>query len=622
MSNYANRDWLIALRESSALSHNQIFLLCAWTSGIVVWFNPLVGGFLVALTLIWGLYTGLKTRQFYYTKSLYFPLAVFLLTAGVGVWAAYDPQAAVHKFLIIVASVLVFAALGKLEAEKIFWFYGLVSLTALVLAGYFLFSNDWIARPADFGLINQIGQAWMGIRLSIPSIFDNANIPAGILAVMLPFIVACTWFAHTSSQRAGRWLGWFSLVSVGVAIFMSSSRAVWGVLLVGVGAWTWWEICFRGAERFRWNPRILFLSTTIIASIAWLYYITYVLAQYHTVASVVPGDASAIIRARLYHQTTDLIPDFWLTGGGLQSFAGLYSAYILDIPYLYFKYAHNLWLDITLEQGVMGIISFLAIYGLTLILLFKRLTKPSSLSTTDRAILISLLVAGFVFIGHGFVDDAFYGIAGTPFLFVIPGLLISLEKRDNLRKDPGKPLVPYLSKLYANPALTGLGILIVGLISFLTIPMLKSAFQANLGAVKMAKMELAGFPLNSWDDGLSGSDFNSERNLFQAVLATDPDQRTSNHCLGRIALQAGEYQAAVTYLKTAHDVDPNHMGIRKRLGYAYVWTGDFTQAYPLLAGYPEAINELDSYYYWWQNHGEPSLSVNASQMVEYMRTKK
>ena len=605
-----------------SINQNQIFLLFAWISGIIVWFYLPIGGWFVGLALLWWLYKGFKTHHFINNNLLNLPVAGFLLTALVGVWAAYNPQAAFHKFLIILAGVLIFTALTELEPDKITWFFGLVSLTALAIAGYFLLSHDWINIPADFGPIDRIGQAWMAIRLNLPSIFDNANIPAGILGVMLPFVVAFTWFAQTNSYQGWRWLGWLSLTSVGVAIFMSSSRAVWGVLVVGLGVWAWWEICYRGADRFKWNPRLLFLTTTAIVSAAWLYYITYVLAQYHIDASVVPGDASAIIRAKLYHQTTDLIPDFWLTGGGLQSFAGLYSEYILDIPYLYFKYAHNLWLDIALEQGILGILSFLVICGLTMVMLFRRLPQASSLPKPDRAILISLLISYFVFIGHGFVDDAFYGIAGTPFLFIIPGFLVSLEREGLSGVEADKQSLPISKKVNVNQVLPGLVILVGAAISFITIPALKGAVLANLGAVKMAKMELAGFPLNTWEDGLSGSDFNTERELFQAVLANDPDQRTSNHCLGRIALQAGEYQEAVNFLKTAHEVDPNHAGIQKTLGFAYVWTGDFDQAYAMIAKYPEAITELDSYYYWWQIQGKPTLSANASQMVEYMRAKK
>ena len=623
MSNYENRSALNALRGvKSALNQNQIFLLFAWVSGIIVWFYLPIGGWFVGLALVWWLYKGFKNSHFIDPNLLNLPVAGFLLTALVGVWAAYNPQAAFHKFLIIVAGGLIFMALTELEPDKITWFFGLVSLTGLFLAGYFLLSNDWIANPADFGPINQIGQAWMAIRLNVPSIFDNANIPAGILGVMLPFIAAFTWFAHTKSYRGRRWLGWLSLVSVGVAIFLSSSRAVWGVLLLGLGVWAWWEICYRGADRFKWNPRLLFLSTTVIAAAAWLYYITYVLAQNHTIASVVPGDASAIIRAKLYHQTTDLIPDFWLTGGGLQSFAGLYSEYILDIPYLYFKYAHNLWLDIALEQGLLGILSFLVIFGLSMVMLIRRLTQASSLPKPERAILISLLVSSFVFIGHGFVDDAFYGVAGTPFLFIIPGLLVSLEHKGLPVVEVVRQSHPISKILNEHQVLAGLVILVGVVIGFVTIPAMKGAVLANLGAVKMAKLELAGFPLNTWEDGLSGSDFNNESKLFQAVLANDPDQRTSNHCLGRIALQAGEYDEAVKFLKTAHEVDPNHTGIQKTLGFAYVWTGDFDQAYGMIARYPEAITELDRYYYWWQIKGKPTLSANASQMIEYMRTKK
>ena len=617
------RTWVTAFQGGERADYqNLLILLFTWISGLVVWFSPSVGVWFVLLALLVWLFRGYKNKLLIQRNPLNLPIAVFLLTALVGVWAAYDPQTALHKFLILLAGVLIFYVVSGLEAQRIYWFYGLVSLTALVFAAYFLLSNDWVTQPADFGLINRIGESWMAIRVSLPLTFDNANIPAGILAMMLPWVAAYVWYAQVNLPHLSRWLGWTSLTVVLVAIFMSSSRAVWGALAAGLAAWAWWEICNRGAPRFKRNPHKLFFASTAIISIAWLFYITYVLSQFHTITTIVPGGPSGVIRAKLYHQTTDLIPDFWLTGGGLQSFAGLYSQYILDIPYLYFKYAHNLWLDIALEQGTFGILSFLIIYGWTAIKLYQMLILSKTQSLTDRLILYSLLVAIFVFVGHGFVDDAIYGISGTPFLFIIPGLLASLEQKYAKVPASGGQALSISKRLGVKPAVAVFIILALVGISFSTIPVLKGAVQANLGAVKMAKLELAGFPLGSWEDGLSGSDFDVEKDIFHLALESDPSQRTANHGLGRIAMQDGEFQDAVKYLSRAHMKDPNHTGIRKSLGFAYVWTGDFDKAFSLIHFYPEAAGELESYCTWWQLNGNAKLSLNANKMLEYLNAKK
>ena len=601
---------------------NQLFLLFAWISGIVVWFNLQVGGWLVLLVLLTGLYLGIQSKSLFRDQVLKLPIAVFLLSALVGVWAAYDTQAAFHKFMILLAGVIIYAALARLRTEDIYWFFGLVSLTAQVLAGYFLLSNNWVTQPADFGLVNRIGKSWMTIRIGLPSIFDNANIPAGILAVMFPWVVAFTWFAQTNQRRLWRWLGWTSLTFISAAILMSSSRAVWGMLAVGFAAWVWWEICNRGAAWLNWNPRKLFLSGVLIVSVIGLYYLISITSRFHAIASLVPGESSAVIRASLYHQTTDLIPDFWLTGGGLQSFAGLYSQYILDIPYLYFRYAHNLWLDITIEQGIFGLLSFLLIYGTTIIKLLQGVIRSSLQPKSYQVALLSLLAATSIFVGHGFVDDSFYGVRGTSFLFVIPGLLASLQPKLSTIPSSIERAQSLWNRRGVKPAWGSFLILLIVGISFTSVPVLRSAVQANLGAVAMAKIELAGFPQNSWDDGLSGASFNEEKALFIKALENNPDQRTANHCLGRIAMQDGEYQEAVEYLSQANHKDPNHAGIRKSLGYAYVWLGDFEEAYPLINVFPEAASEMDSYRAWWKQNGNLTLSANANKMLNVLQTKK
>ncbi|HWQ83115.1 MAG TPA: O-antigen ligase family protein, partial [Anaerolineales bacterium] len=362
---------------ASVANQNFIFLVLAWICGIIVWFNPGVGvWFLLPVFLLW-IVRGIKTHQFIQSSLLNLPGAVFMLTAIIGVWTAYDFQAAFHKFLILLAGIFIYIALAYLDQERIFWFFGLVSVTALLLAGYFLLSNDWAAIPADFDLINRLAERWMAVRAGLPPGFDNANIPAGILAVMLPLIAAFTWYAQANLRHHWRWIGWVSFSVVYFAIFMSSSRAVWMALAAGLAGWAWWEISNRAGHRLGWNPRKLFLMGISIVVAAGVFLLSYQASQFNSVASVLTGGSSAFIRSNLYHQTTDLIADFWLTGGGLQSFAGLYSKYILDIPYLFFKYAHNLWLDVALEQGLFGLLSFVAIYAWTSIQLLHFIVRSS-----------------------------------------------------------------------------------------------------------------------------------------------------------------------------------------------------------------------------------------------------
>lgn len=598
--------------DQGVANQNLFFLLITWVSGIIVWFSPQVGIWFIGFSLLLWLYLGVNNKLKIARNSANIPIAVFLVTALVGVWAAFDQQAAFHKFLILFASVLIFYALASLGAEEIFTAFGLISLTAMLLAIYFLLSHNWNMQPADLGWINRLGYLWMGVRPELPTIFDNPNIPAGILAMMFPLVLTYAWKAHEQLGVVSQMIAWSSSVIVSVAIVMSSSRAVWGILFVGFITWIWWEISKRGILTYKGNPAKTFLLGILVIGVVFIFISIGLVSQMASPAGILPGQSSATTRINLYHQTTDLIADFWLTGGGLRSFAGLYSEYILDIPYLFYAYAHNLILDITLEQGIIGIISFIFIYAISIKTFIIQIFQIDRLSETNKTGLISLFISMIVIWGHGVVDNSLYGVQSAPFLFAIPGLMIALDQQTALENASGHS---YKSKKLTPIGLSFIGILVI---SFFILPQVRSAVKANLGAIQMAKLELVGFPLGSWEDGLSGSDFSNEKAILLDAIAGDPDQRTANHCLGRIALQDGEYKEAEQYLLTAYQKDPNHTGIQKQLGYTYVWLGQYDNAYALIKRFPEAENELANYATWWGHKGNLTLSTNAQKMYEYL----
>jgi hypothetical protein len=89
--------------------------------------------------------------------ALDIPLVIFLLTAGVGVWAAYDRAAAWDKFWLIVASVLVYYALaGQSQSNSSLVYRSGIVLGASV-SGYFLLTHNQFNSATE--LRNRMGRA-------------------------------------------------------------------------------------------------------------------------------------------------------------------------------------------------------------------------------------------------------------------------------------------------------------------------------------------------------------------------------------------------------------------------------------------------------------------------------
>jgi hypothetical protein len=121
-----------------------------------------------------------------------------------------------------------------------------------------------------------------------------------------------------------------------------------------------------------------------------------------------PGLASGESRLDLATSAGKLIEDYPFTGGGLRSFPGLFSQYIMVTPYFLFAYSHNFYLDIILEQGFLGGLALLVLILGSAIILARQILvdrEDHQLKILGEAVFIGLIVI----LVHGLVDDALYG---------------------------------------------------------------------------------------------------------------------------------------------------------------------------------------------------------------------
>ncbi len=539
-------------------------------------------------------------------------LAVFLLSASISVWAAYDPTAAIHKFWVLLGAILIFYALAAqpiVNLRSVFW--GL-SLLGLAIAVYFVLTYDPGQHPADLASINQIMLTWAALRPAINWNSPESNFVGGILAVLIIFTLALGIAAWRSRRITETLLAGLIFAVQASILWLTSSRSAWASLGAGLAVWLWWEISKSLSFRMKLSRSLIFRRGLLIAAGVGLVLVIVFPSQLFALAKSLPGAASANTRAGLFINAVKLVPDFWLTGGGLQSFAGLYSQYILGIPFLYFKYGYNLYLDIAIEQGLFGLGALLCVYlvaGASLLNGFKRLGKGSS---TLRRFYPAVFAAFLVLLINGAFDDPFYGETATPLLFIVPGLALLLTSALPQVVITNQPVRKSRRKARLRTyALSSLVVLLVGafLVGFHP---LAAAAEANLGAVKMARVELADFPAENWQDGSQVNQLQPALDQFRQALWYNPANRTANYRIGSIAMLTRDYAAAVYYLETAHQIDTSHRGIRKSLGYSYVWMGEFSKAFTLVTILPEAEREMESYVGWWGEQGRPDLAEKAS----------
>jgi hypothetical protein len=183
-------------------------------------------------------------------------------------------------------------------------------------------------------------------------------------------------------------------------------------------------------------------------------------------------------RRAIWQNSVDLISDYPITGLGLAGFEMVYSTYVLLTHVGYTAHAHNLWLDMWLNQGIIGVI---ALAGMVLNAVWP---KPSSIWREP-----ALLALGVILL-HGLVDDPYYGVA-LPVVFIPLGLLIRSDSAAALEAMAKRSkLQPALAVWLCAAVVFGVGLLA---------PARRATVEANLGAlaqtnVSALQLSLAGRP--------------------------------------------------------------------------------------------------------------------------------
>lgn len=528
---------------------------------------------------------------------------IIIVSAGAGYWAAYDPAIASIKFFLILGAVLLFHAISSQPEGNRVWVSAAFFCLGFGVSVYFLLTHDFIETPRRLELVNKIGRWMMELRPSLGWAPIHSNYAAGLAAITAPFGYH---LLSTNRISAGaKILSFVVALGLGVVIstvFMATSRGVVMAIAGAAGVWVLWRILRSSRINLRLTKEALFPSIVMVylAAVVVMLYLGPASIGGNVVESGAYGSGS---RAEVFAQSAYLVGDFPFTGGGLGTFPALYSQYILVIPHYYLPNAHNLFLDVFIEQGIPGGIAFLALY-LAALWRAARVVAIGESSGMARFGWVVLMVLVMTFI-HGLVDDYLYNGNGT-LLSLAPVGVAAMVQPSTF----GAERVPT-----AKGSRLGLltGIIVAGLI-LMNAGRIRSAWFANVGAVQMARVDLAGFPTGQWAEADMIPALKTAEPALLSSLEADPSNRTANHRLGLISMLEQDFPAAVDYLNETHSKAPGHRGILKVLGYSLVWLGDEEQAQNLLSVIPEAEGELGVYIWWWQLQGRGDLAERASAM--------
>jgi O-antigen ligase len=532
----------------------------------------------------------------------------FLAATVVSVWAAYDGAVALNRFFLLLSGVVAVMAApllgGRLTLRTTA--AGVTTLANLLVMGVAL----------GYGLQRFGVTLLAGLPAWLPTFSDNQA--AQLLALGLPFTVASIWLGVSERRWFVGGFGMLALLSSVVALVLTASRGAWlGIAAAAVVAS---YLLVRTALQQRTARRTLGLwlldGLALLMGIALVGFYLAVIASpaLDTQLGVSAQGGSALSRISLWRDSLPLIQDYFFTGSGLGATAMIYAtyAYLLHVPYLY--HAHNLYVQIALEQGVPALLAWLGLMAATAVYAARALRVADNQGRT-------LLIAGFaaltVLLVHGLFEAELYFGPLAALVFLPPALLAwsaaSVYRAAELDRDED-----------TSGLATGIGVIAgagLPLLLAVLLPGTPARWEANLGAVLQTRAELG---IYHWPEWSFQDQVRVQRPellapaeaQFLAAMELDPTQPTAHRRYGAILLARGELDRAQDHLAAAYAVAPYDRATRQLLGEVLALQGDVPGAVQTWQGLDVSQGQFMVREWWYQAFGQPEQVEKLSDAVQ------
>lgn len=486
-------------------------------------------------------------------------LGLFYASALAAVWSAYHQPAAWQKFGGLVMAGLLFDALASLAPAALWRGAAALGAGGAALAvGFFCWG--WDSHPV-----------------------------AGLAAAGLPLLLAG---GQRCAQAGRRWPALAAAAAAGVsglAVIAAGRRLAWLGLAAAGGLWlAGWVV---GQVRRRPLPVWAgWLGAGVGAGALGL------------LVAMFGGPAITELGARLAGQALAwrLAGDYAWVGAGLGAFAGVYSHDMLGLPWLFIPHGYSVYVNVAVEQGAAGLLALGLMWGGSAWRLWRSRTAPPALRSA--ALASSLILALYAT-----AEDPFYTAWGGAALFMLSGLSLGLS---------GPPAAARRGPL-AGWAVVAAGVALAGGLLW---PPARASLYANLGAVRLAQIELAGWSPVEPGPAAAAAELRPAALWLERARRLDPANAAAGWRLGFIASAAQEWERVRDLLAPLQLAGRERPAFRKTLGYALLWLGELEAAGPLLAAIPEAPAELLEYARWWRTQGRPDWAAQAAAMRVWLLT--
>jgi hypothetical protein len=421
-----------------------------------IWFPRWWSGWLLLLIpLLWGV-RGLVQGRWWVRTPYDLPTACMLVLLPLTLLPVFDWQLAGPKLLAFLLGLGVTFGLARALTSRSLVLVG-VYATALVFGGGVALAGfvgtEWVPGkvPALDPFYRHLPTLIQGITRYGSRGAIHPNEIGGALTLLTPLAGALTLVAgqqtlgRGASRRGRRWrtaivllaaLGGLDLL-IGLVLLLTLSRSALMGLAVGLTlVVAWWLVGIpRSPGRRRLGAAVLVVLAGVATLASWRLVSTWT-------ATASTGVDSFPTRLEIWQRATLMLEDFPLTGIGMGQFEPvLHSLYIplLVEPGEYVPHAHNFFLQLGLDLGILGGLAFVV-----LLAGFFRAVWGAYRQTDDvelRAVAVGLAAGLVSFLVYGLTDAIVVGSRGAIVMWLFLGLGAALGRLEGctVRRDRGCP---------------------------------------------------------------------------------------------------------------------------------------------------------------------------------------
>lgn len=343
------------------------------------------------------------------------PLLLLLLLSGLSLWVTANFEVTFVQFDRLLASLILCVAIYEWTKEKpqlILITLGLVTL-GVSLALVAPVAVEW--HKNKIGLIPNTIYNWFPLLLPDPV---HPNVMAAIMVMIFPLPLAFVLNRQPAPTPLQRLIWWCALgvaFLLGLILLLTRSRGGY-IALVAEMITVFWFCRHR--------------IWAVIMLVGWVsggaWFVSGSLQPASATVSALADTNTFAFRLTVWKTAVAMIRDFPFTGVGMGTFNDV-ATRLYPFPVVPTPGTHNLYLQVAVDLGLMGLIAFLAI--LLLALFLGRRSLQWARQTNDFFLIPMIIgtMAGIVaFMVHGLVDIVVWGTRTAFMPWVLIGLITAV----------------------------------------------------------------------------------------------------------------------------------------------------------------------------------------------------